>query len=407
MKVEWTYELPLVGDDLPNGREVPLFWDGSGVWLPYLQFQHPRHERRDPARRGYAVTVLRLTPDGTRASSATFAVSETLLPQQWSFLEVGRRLLLHVGTFHSLPPGERIMTLPHADAGDRTGPGVFVLRGDELVFLNALDATLCCFDVATLAPRWALPLENQKPYRAGPVVARGDDLLCFGRDALNRIASKTGTVIEQTRFPRAERLFPPIEFEGDLLYAYTNGSTGGLLRVGRESPEIVWRCRTPGTVRASRGTFPVVDGTAILPVNDGSSIVAVDLRSGEQRWKFRAQWLYTPMHVHDDSILFGTSGGNRGHHLRRHHARTGKALWEVEMAGGCTSWAWFHGDIIAADWAGNLRRVRISDGAVIDQLALGHPIEATPLVCGRHIGVLRWPSGGARPSFVFVGGNAS
>ena len=118
--------------------------------------------------------------------------------------------------------------------------------------------------------------------------------------------------------PRVDRPFSPVEHEGDLLFPYTNWTSGGLIRFDPQRKKVKWQFTKRGRAAPPRGRRLIVAGqTAIITMNGGSSIMGVDLATGKARWTIRAQWLYTPIEVCDSSIIFGTSGGYGRHLLLR------------------------------------------------------------------------------------------
>jgi outer membrane protein assembly factor BamB len=286
------------------------------------------------------------------------------------------------------------------DASGGAGRGVFLEQSGNLIFADKVAGSVYCHDVASTVRRWTLELPSR--YGVAPIAIYRDQLVCFGPSALNYVDVATGAVVSQQRFPRIDKLYPPVEYEGDLLFAYTNWTSGGLIRFDPTRSEVKWKFTKRGNVSIPRGgPLPVVGRIAILSVNDGSSLVGVDLDSGEVRWTFRAQWLYTPVEVESGSLIFGTAGGH-GRHLRRHDAATGETEWAVQMDGGCPYYSRQGDNLVAGDWSGMLRCVRRRDGEVVDEIQLGSPITTAPLVVGTNAFVLRWPTDESSPALVAI-----
>jgi outer membrane protein assembly factor BamB len=400
VRFRWAYELPNQGDDAPNDSNAPLHWDGQAVLLPLSRFEHDRATRaKDSDARGCLLDVHRVTRDG-KATRIARCGSRTIIAQSWSFLQVGQRLLLHVGAFYSLPDGSPLPEAPVVDASQGAGRGIFHQRDERLFFTGGHQ--LHCYDVARGSSSWTLDLRSSRSYQVGPPALQNDRLICYGRDALNYVDMGSGTIERQLTLPRVDKLYPPAEYEGDLLLAYTNWTSGGLVRLDPATSKIKWKFKSRGRVAIPRGgPLPVVGDIAVVSVNDGSSLVGVDLATGEARWNYRAQWLYTPIDVDGTSLIFGTSGGY-GRHLRRHRADTGETEWAVQVAGGCPYYSQQGEYLLAGDWAGVLRRVRKLDGQVVDELHLDAPISTAPLVVDRDVFVLTWPTDDRAPALVAV-----
>ncbi|MCB9659322.1 MAG: PQQ-binding-like beta-propeller repeat protein [Polyangiales bacterium] len=224
---------------------------------------------------------------------------------------------------------------------------------------------------------------------------RDGELVCSARDGLIYVDIARGVVLRRRSLPGIDRLFPPVEFEGDLLFPYANRASGGLVRFASGTGDVAWKCVRRGQITPTKGHRLLVhERTAVLSVNGGSSLVGVDVDTGETRWSFRAQWLYTPLEVDGSSIIFGTAGGH-GRHLRRHDVRTGETEWAVPMKGGCPYYARCGECLVAGDWNGVLRSVRATDGVVVDEARVGPHLAGPPLVVGDRIYVLRWSPDGA------------
>ena len=282
MRIRWTYQLPEPGGDAPDSSGAPLHWDGRAILVPISNFEHGRERRADdPSARGYRFDVHRVQLDG-RGAFESFSVSEMLIARSWSFLELGRDFVLHLGTFHSLPGGAKLAAMPSADACDGAGRGVFLKHQGNLLFADGSENTVYCHDLGSKAQKWTLELPNTHSYRIGPLALYRGKLVCYGRDALNYIEPTTGSIEHQQAFAGIDKLYPPVEHEGDLLFAYTNWTSGGLLRFDAVQQRVKWKFTKRGSVAIARGgPLPVVGRTAILSLNDGSSLVGVDLNSGK------------------------------------------------------------------------------------------------------------------------------
>ncbi|MGB5812029.1 MAG: PQQ-binding-like beta-propeller repeat protein [Polyangiales bacterium] len=297
-----------------------------------------------------------------------------------------------------MPACEVIPELPFVDAGYGAARGGFLKHGGRFFFADRRRGELHCHDAASMAQEWVLDLWGER-HSAAPLAFHGELLVAHGSGGLNYIDPATGRVERQQVLPRIQKLYPPIEHEGDLLYVYTNWSSGGILRFDPATGGIKWKFTKRGRTAPPRGgPAPIVGTTAIISVNDGSSLVGVDIDSGEARWTFRAQWLYTPVEISGSSMIFGTSGG-WGRHLRRHDVETGETEWAVPLDGGCSYYAAEGEHLVAGDWSGVLRRIRRLDGVVSNEVPLGLRLAGPPLVVDSRIYVLGWPADGA-PSLI-------
>ncbi len=401
MRLAWTYELPEHGDDAPDSGEAPLYWDGESVLLPVHRFEHGRTDRgADPAKRGYVFDVHRVSVAGS-GTIHSFRAPSALIPQMWSFLRFADDLVLHVGTFHTMPGGNLVPQLPFVDASNGAGRGLFLSHDGRIIFADNRSGRVFCHGPQSKAARWILELPSAQRRSLGRIDIQDGRLVCSASDALLFVDLDTGSVEREVRFPRIDKLYPPVQYGGDRLFPFENHTSGGLVRVDSRGG-VRWRFTKRGAGGPPRGgPLPVIGQTAILSVNGGSSLVGVDLESGLARWTFRAQWLYTPIEIHGTSIIFGTSGGY-GRHLRCHDAGTGEPLWAVQMDGGCPYYARQSEHCVAGDWGGFLRRVNCTNGEVTDQIALGGRLTGPPLVVGDRVYKLWSPKGTGRPALVAI-----
>lgn len=372
MRILWRVQLPQPIGGFAGVARAPLHWDGDELWLPTKEFKHAREERaRDPDRRGTRARVFRFGADG-RFEARGFDVGRIQISSSWSFLELGARLVLHVGVFLDMPGGEPIRTLAPVSAG--LGPGRLIHRihGDCFVYVHpGQSCAVHCNDLATLESRWSVSYENTQ-FGAAPVLFAHDRVFCFARDAASSIDLATGEIVEQWTLPRIGKLYPPIEYDGDLLFPYGNRRSGGLLRFDPVRERVKWKCSQRTVPDFWNGPLTVVGRVGVLSLNEGQVLVGIDLESGDELWRFRAG-LSTEIEVRGDSILFGT-GRMAGHHLRRHDVTTGETEWQVALEYGCEGFLSVGDDLIVGDWKGVLRRVRSKDGEVVDAIRVGGPI---------------------------------
>jgi outer membrane protein assembly factor BamB len=161
----------------------------------------------------------------------------------------------------------------------------------------------------------------------------------------------------------------------------------GALAVGlAEEPEYEW----------GPASSPVIYGDTVFVQNDrytDSFIVALDLRTGKERWRARREerpgWSTPLVHVHEDratlvvvSPLF----------IRGHDVRTGKELWRVADSDGqvkvSSPIAAGELAIVTGGWPSAARPIlalRARDGEVVWRQDRGSPYTTTPIA---HDGLL-------------------
>ncbi|MFO0552399.1 MAG: PQQ-binding-like beta-propeller repeat protein [Polyangiaceae bacterium] len=306
---------------------------------------------------------------------------------------------MHTGGFHSVTRGAPLAGLPFVNATYGAGRGIFCEQAGLVYCADSRTSTLHALDLAGDREVWRVALPNRQGGAVGPIAARDGRIVSWGNDLLGTYEPMTGERVDSFELPGMGVLEPPFSLDGDLLFVWSTPKKGGLLRFDPASGAVRWTFTKKGRLSSTTGGLVVVGRTAVLSVNGGSTLVGVDVESGEERWRFRAQWLYTPLVVDGASMVFGTSGGH-GSHLRRHDVATGETEWEVKMKNGCPHFTQAGDDLFAGDWAGVLRRVRLATGEVADAVKLGEPICTAPLVVGRDVYAFRWCKRPGRPALV-------
>ena len=400
MRIVWRVELPEPIGGFAGMARAPLHWDGERLWLPTEEFLHPREVRaHDPEKRGCRARVFRFDADGG-VDAHSFAAYRADPASGWSFLELGDRLILHRGVFHELPGGQPIRALTPVSAGLGHERLIHCFHEDRFIYVSpGRRCALHCHDVATLEPKWSVQYENTEA-ATPPVVFADDRVFCFARDVASSIDLATGEIIDRWSLPRIVKLYPPTEYEGDLLFPYANRKSGGLLRFDPVREKMVWKRPQRTMPDLWINPLAVAGRIGILSLNEGQVMVGIDLDSGEERWRFRAG-LSTEIDVRGDSIVFGT-GRMTGHHLRRHDVKTGETEWKVALKYGCEGFVTVGDDLVVGDFNGILRRVRASDGEVTEKLRTGGPL-SDPFACaGDRLFALRLGKRDEDPSSVIA-----
>ena len=302
MRIRWTYELAPVDLDTPLDSAPPLHWDGSAILLANTRFAHGREARvRDVAAHGCLLHLHRVAADGAGTVQSS-RLDSTLTSSGWSFLGVDDELFLRPGSFHSVTRGEPLANLPFIDARYGAWRGIFCRHQDLLLCADLRTSVLHALDPKADREAWSLALPNQQGGAVGPIALRDGNLICWGADTLGTYDPATGERVDAFHLPGLGELEPPIAYDSDRVYVWSTAKKGGLVRVDPTSATIRWTFTKPGRIASTPGGLVVAGRTAVLGVHGGSTLVGVDVETGEERWRFRAQWLYTPLEVDGESI---------------------------------------------------------------------------------------------------------
>ena len=242
---------------------------------------------------------------------------------------------------------------------------VAIGTGDGLVVSSELSRGLRAFDAATGAQRWSLPFVTT----AAPLVARGTvyaighvDGRPDGLDAADTIATAvdaaTGTVRWSVRVPRVSPANVPA-LSGNRLYLSDSCSAAA---VDARSGTVIWSaraCTDAGPLRASMlwrdlviaqggRSFRAADGAeggiGVAPVavvgdlgvrQSGVSLIAADILSGAERWR----WTPPPPRPGDEIpqaseypvVTGGRIWGGAGRVLYALDGSTGRAEWSGRL----------------------------------------------------------------------------
>src|ERR1051326_7152492 len=122
----------------------------------------------------------------------------------------------------------------------------------------------------------------------------------------------------------------------------------------------------------------IADGTVYVG-SQSSDLLAIDLKTGKLRWKYRAQdgiGESSPA-VHDGVVYIGDSSGL----LHAVRASDGKALWTFKTEGEIKSSPVVSGDrVLIGSYAGNLYCLSVRDGKLLWKYTTSNFVHATPVV---------------------------
>ena len=140
--------------------------------------------------------------------------------------------------------------------------------------------------------------------------------------------------------------------------------------------KIRWRFRAGDAVE---GTAAIADGTVYVGSYD-QFLYALDLKTGQPKWKYKGGPFKAPIAWHDGAIYAGDEDGT-------FHCidRTGKKRWTYDVGAEVTSGASFAGDDVLFGAGNELLTCLTRDGKKkwTFQVA-GGPVNATPAVAGGH-----------------------
>jgi outer membrane protein assembly factor BamB len=140
--------------------------------------------------------------------------------------------------------------------------------------------------------------------------------------------------------------------------------------------EILWKFETKDTIE---GTAAIANGTVYVGSLD-ENLYALDLKSGQQKWKYKAAPIKAPASFHDGSVYVGDVDGV----FHRVDAAKGEKIWTFKTDGEISSGANFSGTSVLFGSADqNLYRVSIKDGKRLWKFEVaGGPVLGTPAVVG-------------------------
>ena len=267
-----------------------------------------------------------------------------------------------------------------------------------MVYVGSADGRLHALDARTGESRWAA--EVDAPIDAAPAVAGKLVLVATRAGAFLALDRETGE--ERWRVESGEAL--PLAWEGMSGDLYTaspavaggvalfGGGDGGVYAIEVGSGEVRWRFPTGGRVRSSPA---VADGVVYAGSADGS-LYAIALDDGRRLWRFDTEGrrldssafgydrrtITSSPAVADGAVVFGSRDGS----FYAVDAATGALRWRVlhdETSWSIASPAVVDGLVLdASSDAGFFHAVDAATGRVVWRVDVGEPIWPSPVVAG-------------------------
>ena len=353
MKILWEY--PLGTDEGRSGYryEGPIHIQGK--WLYYVS-SHPH-------------LLLHILDQDTGTGKCRRLFPEnSQLPAHCFLLPVGEDVLLYCGDLIRIRDGEVHRDLPFPGKGNLVS---HLVIGERLYLVfRGLNAALVCVDMTKLHILWETDLRS-KPYAAGPVTVFGDKLACFGQNQLLYIDPETGAVTGSLKLPRIGKLFQPVDLgDGRLLLGYTNWTNAGVLCMDTGTKKVLWRHKRSFEGPLLRCCLTVMEDRVFWVKND-TELCCVRLSDGAELYRrWTDPWLYTPLELAPEGLVFGTAGGTNSF-LRCLDPDTGAERWKIPMQDGCAFYARREDTIFTGDCSCRLFQIRASDGEILQTLDTG------------------------------------
>ncbi len=196
---------------------------------------------------------------------------------------------------------------------------------------------------------------------------------------------------------------PVIDPDGERVYVHFGAQGTAAVATGGDSAgEVLWRTRFPYTSQHGNGGSPILrDGLLIVSIDgyDTAFLVAVDARTGEERWRsVRAapisQAYSTPLaiEVGDTSQIVNVSAFRAS----AHEPGTGREIWRVEYPGGFSNVSrpvYGHGLVYLSTGFNEpvLLSVRptgegdVTNSEVAWRLRRGAPLTVSPILVGNEL----------------------
>lgn len=193
---------------------------------------------------------------------------------------------------------------------------------------------------------------------------------------------------------------PVIGPSGEYVYVHFGAQGTAAVAAGGDSAgEVLWRTRFPYTSQHGNGGSPILhDGLLVVSIDgyDTAFLVAVDARTGEERWRsVRAapisQAYSTPLaiEVGDTSQIVNVSAFRTS----AHEPATGREIWRVEYPGGFSNVSrpvYGHGLVYLSTGFNEpvLLAIRptgegdVTDSEIAWRLRRGAPLTVSPILVG-------------------------
>jgi outer membrane protein assembly factor BamB len=232
---------------------------------------------------------------------------------------------------------------------DNVYAGQVGATGHGLFFTGLASTGIAAYDEATGAPRWSAPFGSQLVAVGDQAVftaTGGEGLPGSGAGGVAAYAAGTGTLLWKQSIPKVLRMAPPTLAGSRVLVAW-NGQANTLAPAYVASYDIatgrkIWQKKLP---YAASSDWPFVvsgvsaqDGVGVVTIA-GGAVVAFDLSSGAQRWKFdvggRFAALSQPRPVIRDGVVYlalSYAGGSSGL-VRAVGLKSGARVWSRDFVG--------------------------------------------------------------------------
>ena len=281
--------------------------------------------------------------------------------------------------------------------------GIAVAR--DTVIASQLDGTVLGLDARTGVVRWRYELLGAEPRSDATFsspVADGGDVLIGNQRHVAAIDITTGSALWARDPMRRHQDFPSlaaIAVDEGIAVGTFDRELGGVFAWDRVSAELLWHVAGPqvNSINAS----PVIAGGVVYLVNGATEVLALDLLTGERRWRVKLdplghEWnlasLGTPA-LADGVLVVPTLAGD----LFALDLVAGRTLWRargtpsplraIHYRGkderGFAASPVITGSIVwTVDLAGRLSALDLLSGASLWQHDLGVPVLASPAVSG-------------------------
>ncbi|MBQ7379292.1 MAG: PQQ-like beta-propeller repeat protein [Clostridia bacterium] len=241
----------------------------------------------------------------------------------------------------------------------------YFLYQNRLIFADR--SNLRCINVETNCVEWQLHIPNTKNYSVGDITLFENSVACYGNDQLLFVNISTGSIVEQIKIPRVDKLFNPIRMQdGSLLIGYTNWSNAGILRYDNKAKKVIWKSSRAFQGPLLRRKIYLRDNRAYWVKND-TELVCIHAENGNEIYRTQTSpWLYTDLLFLGDRIYYGTAG--RDGFLMCLHAESGDQSWAFPLKNGCAYFDVYSDCAIVGDFDKKIYQFDLSTGRVQEQM---------------------------------------
>lgn len=234
---------------------------------------------------------------------------------------------------------------------------------------------LMAIDLDSLEILWTLEIGCSKNYRAGSISFFEGKIACYGLDHLLFVNPEDGTIENQLKLPRIDKLFCPLPLDdGTMLIGYTNWTNAGVLRYDAKTKKILWRYKRQ--FEGPLGNCKLYShGTNIYWTKNDTELICLDRESGQEINRIRTSpWRYTDLCFHKGYLLFGTSGADG--YLYCLDAHNCKSQWTAPLKEGCVFFDVKDNQVFSGDFSKQLFRFSLENGVLQDALTLDAEVVA-------------------------------